>query len=102
MLRRLYTTAALSMMPSVESLLAGIRVMVHNLDRLTDRIERDLEEQVVTLAKNAERRRLALEAANARFDAKDDARLAVISARQEKLDKAAAARDRVSDFLDNL
>lgn len=101
-LRRLYTSAALAVLPSVESILAGIQALLNKLDALTDTIERNLEEQVVVLAKNAERRRLALEAANARFDAKDEARMAVITSRQEKLGVAAQARDAVADFLDNL
>lgn len=102
MFQRLYIRAALFLLPSVEDVINRIQAGLQALDRLTDRIERDLEAQVVALAKTARNRRLALDAINAAFDRRDDTFVARVDAQRDKLEKAAAARDKVAGLIEGL
>lgn len=99
MFRRLYTSAALFVLPAVDDILDGIQRQLVRLDKLTQAIERDLENRVVALAEISRDRRRAIEAVNRVADIAEAKQMNVITARQDKLNRAADARDRVADFL---
>jgi hypothetical protein len=100
MIQRLYTTTALLLLPSAESLINSVRRAVARLDHITDLIERRLETEAVALGRLAHNRRLALESIQRSYDALDRKKLDSIAAARAKLDAAADARDRVAAALD--
>jgi len=99
MFRRTYLRILLAVLPNVEHYLQVIAYMIGRIDRLTGRIERYLVEQAVALAEDARRRREAIQSVEAAFNRRDDRTLGTIGAAKAKLEAAAAARDKVSDFL---
>lgn len=102
MLKRLYLRILLAVLPSAEVYLTKFAALMQRLDKLTDRLEKYLEEQAVKLAKDSAQRRAAIEAVNAAFARRDGRTIDTIQSVRSKLDTAATARDAVSDFLDRL
>jgi uncharacterized protein YicC (UPF0701 family) len=103
MLRKLYYTTALALIPSAEALTKKLETLAYRFDNLTIHLEGYLEEQAVALAKNSYSRRTALQRLDAAFQRIVD----TVSSTVDKLDTAIEAafnrrEDRILSKLDDL
>lgn len=99
MFNRFYLRLLLAVLPTAEDFLKKFAALMVKLDKLTDRLEKYLEENAVKLAQDAAQRRVAIQAINDSFNRRDNATLDTIQGLRSKLDLASTARDAVDDFL---
>lgn len=98
-LRNLRTSAFLFILPEVDTILDMIRKALAVLDRQAAILDKRVEDEVVHLAGLNTQRTAALKAVEAAYSRRAGASIERVSAIQERADQAAAARDRVADFL---
>jgi hypothetical protein len=113
MLKRLYTSAALLFLPSVDQVVASFDAKVKRLDTVASHLEARIEDRVVDLAKSAKQRRSVheiitstaehlLSTIHAAFDRREKAVIAEVDHLMASTHKAEAARTAVKNFLENL
>jgi hypothetical protein len=121
MLKSLYYSTALALLPSAEALTKQVEKIAYKLDNLTIHFEGYLEEKAVALAKNAQSRRSArdslinaygnitaavghaigtmLDTIESAFQRREQRIIADIGALRSKLDAASEARDAVAALI---
>jgi hypothetical protein len=121
MLRKLYYTTALALIPSAEALTKKLETLAYRFDNLTIHLEGYLEEQAVALAKNSYSRRTALQrlaaaydritvfvattidaldaSLEAAFNRREDRILTKLDSLHTHLEKASSARDAVAQII---
>jgi hypothetical protein len=117
MLKQLYYSTALALLPSAEAVLKRVERAAHKLDTITVYLEAHLEEKAVALAVNAHNHRTARERVHAFFSRietafaryldtietafarRERAILNDIGSLRTKLDKASEARDAVAKLI---
>jgi len=99
MLERMYNRLLLMVLPSVEQITVKLRKLLVRLDKLTDRLEIDMELRAQALGRRIAEHRVAMEALEQSF-AKDRARRATaIDKTQQSLDAALEARAKVAGLI---
>lgn len=121
MLRKLYYTTALALIPSAEALTKKLETLAYRFDNLTIHLEGYLEEQAVALAKNHYSRRTArdrvyraygaitsavgratssiVNSIEAAFNRREDRILTKLDSLHTHLEKASSARDAVAKII---
>jgi sensor histidine kinase regulating citrate/malate metabolism len=100
MLKRLYYRLLLATLPSVETTARFIASAAVYLDKLTDLIERHIEEQAVKFANDVAKHRAAVEAMNDAMLRRATQATSTISSAQAKAFKASSLRESVQALID--
>jgi demethoxyubiquinone hydroxylase (CLK1/Coq7/Cat5 family) len=101
MLTRLFNSAVLLVLPTVETILVGIAKMLAFVEAREAALERHIEDRVVAIAESTRKRRDVIQAVNDRFDRITDRQVTAIETAREEVRAAVNARSAVENLLNN-